>query len=187
MMILLVIWIIALIFLNKLNLKFFKFVLGSLGTFIFLIHYTNDILRENILKVLAFVLNLIGGFITNFEVFPEYGMLTVTRTTEVITFFLDYECTGILEIMVYISLVAFYPIRGPLSKIYYMITGIVYITAVNLLRVMIIVFIIQGMGMKYFFFAHTVIARLIFFIFVVTLYYRTFTLEHIVQQKVGVL
>ena len=185
MIFLVFIWVGGLVLLSKLKLKFFKFIVGSVGIFFFLIYYGNTVIETRIIKVLAFLLDFIANKFSSLKVYPEYGMITIYGNSEIVTFFLDYECTGILEILVFFSLVSFYPIYGLLGKIYYMTIGVIYITIVNVTRVLVIVFIVQVFGMKYFFLAHTILARIIFFVFVVALYYKTFTVKHISKQSVG--
>ncbi len=178
-------WVLILILLRCQKLRFFEFIVGSVGIFLLMLFYANDVIEEQILKALGLMLGLIANYVSFLDVFAAYGMLTVKRSSEVVTFFLDYECTGILEILVFVSLVSFYPVRGLLGKLYHITIGVMYITVVNVIRVMVIVLTIYGFGMNYFFFAHTIIARIIFFVFVVSLYYQTFTKKHIELQKVG--
>lgn len=179
------VWVSLIVLLDSLKLKFFKFILGSVGIFFFLVYFGNEVIETKILKSLSFILDIITSRSTSLKVFEEYGMIVIYRSSEVVNFFLDYECTGILEILVFISLVTFYPIYGFVGKVYRIVIGVVYITIVNVIRVLMIVSIVQLFGMRYFFIAHTIIARIIFFIFVVALYYKTFTLEHISKQSVG--
>lgn len=179
------IWVLFLLVFNVLNLKFFKFMVGSIGIFLFLLLNANYWIEGKILIILGMVLSKVSNYIAFLTVYPEYGMLNISRHAGAITFFLDYECTGILEILVYISLVLFYPIHNTLSKFAYIVFGVLYITVVNVIRVLMIIYIIHILGMEYFFVAHTIVARIIFFVFMVVLYYRTFTLKHILQQKVG--
>ena len=185
MIFLVLIWVGVLVLLSNLKLKFFKFIVGSVGVFSFLLYFGNTAIEGGILKVISFLLDIVSNKLSSIKVFPEYGMITIHRSSEVVTFFLDYECTGILEVLVFVSLVAFYPIYGFIGKIYHITIGVIYITFINVIRVLMIIFIVQVFGMKYFFIAHTILARLIFFVFVVALYYKTFTVAHISKQIVG--
>jgi exosortase family protein XrtG len=112
-------------------------------------------------------------------------MITIYKGTEAISFFVDYECSGFIETLVYICLLSFYPVYSYFKRGILAIIGIVYIFISNIIRVFFICIIIKLFGNGMFFFSHTIFARVIFFTFMIILYYTVFTRPHILRQKVG--
>ena len=50
------------------------------------------------------------------EVMNRYGLISINNATQPLTMTIDYECSGIIETMAYISIVAFFPIFNRYEK-----------------------------------------------------------------------
>lgn len=183
--ILFVLWVFLIIFLKKINMHFFRFLAGSIGLFCFLMLAGTGIADKLLESAVAYAIWPVGRMTGMFDAYPIYSMATVFHGSEAISFFVDYECSGFIETLVYVCLLAFYPVYRWLDKVKYISLGVLYIFFSNVLRVVVICILIKMFGTNLFFFSHTVFARILFFALMVILYYHVFTRPHILKQKVG--
>ena len=95
------------------------------------------------------------------------------------------ECSGIIEIMAFISLLAFFDVYKRPEKIAVGIAGVAGIMLANALRIVLICEIVHFCGVDAYSVAHTFIGRLFFYALTVLLYFYVFTKPHIVSMKVG--
>lgn len=183
--ILFIIWILLLLLLTKLRLRFFVFILGCVGLFCFMMYLGKDTAEQYLEYAVTYCIWIIANATKLFHAFPDYSMVTSYYMSEAISFFIDYECSGFIEILVYISLLSFYPVYRLKRKLLLAFIGTLYIFISNIIRVFTICTIIKYFGPNLFFFSHTVFARVLFFSLMVGLYYVVFTKPHILKQKVG--
>ncbi|WP_315072891.1 exosortase family protein XrtG [uncultured Clostridium sp.] len=181
----LLLWIIILILLKKLNMHFFKFIIGSVGLFCFLMFFFRAWSEVYLEYGLTYVVSLIGKLTGILVAFPENSMITIYYKVNAISFFIDYECSGFIESCVYVSVLIFYPIYKFTEKVKYFFGGVVFILICNIIRIIFICILSKILGGNLFFFIHTVFARILFFTLMVILYYYVFTMPHILRQKVG--
>lgn len=183
--ILMIIWILILVYFKKINMHFFFFVAGSVGFFCFSMYFFSDLMEQILQIAVSFCLFTIGKVTHLFSVYSKYYMICVYHDSQAISFFIDYECSGFIETLAYISILIFYPVYSMKKKSLYAVLGVAYIFTANLLRIFIICLIVKLFGTSMFFFSHTVFARILFFAFMVGLYYFVFTRSHILKQRVG--
>jgi len=179
------VWILFLLLIRKLKIYFFVFVVGSIGLFCILMYIGRGTVEKYLEHAVTYSMYLISKATDIYVAHPEYSMLTVYYNSQAVSFFVDYECSGFIESIVYLSLLTFYPIYRWKRKIFLGIAGTLYIFISNIIRVFIICVIIKKFGPSLFFFSHTVFARVLFFFLMVGLYYVVFTMAHILRQKVG--
>lgn len=184
-LILFALWLAFLLFLKKLNMKFFLFLTGSIGLFCFLMYAGTGTAEKYLEQGITYCMWLIGRATGMFTAYPQYTMMTIYHRAEAISFFIDYECSGFIEILVYICLLLFYPFYSVKEKGILGLVGVLYVTASNLFRLFVISGLIKLFGTPVFFFSHTVFGRIIFFALMVILYYMVFTKPHMLRQKVG--
>lgn len=182
---LLLIWISILALFHKLNMHFFKFTLGSVGLFCFLMYFFRLFFEGYLEYMLTYIISWIGQISGLFIASPEFSMITIYYKVTAISFFVDYECSGFIESCVYISILLFFPIYNFIQKFKYFIIGTLFILISNILRIIFICTLTKVLGGNLFFFIHTVFARILFFILMVILYYYVFTIPQIRSQKVG--
>lgn len=178
-------WILLLLLLRKLGIHFFVFIVGSVGLFFLLMYTGRDLLEKHLEYLVAYAMWLIGEKTGLFAAYPDYSMITCYFRQEAVSFFIDYECSGFIETLVFICLLLFYPVYSIKGKAILSFIGTVYIFISNVIRVFVICIVIKTLGPSVLFFSHTVFARVLFFAMTVTLYYVTFTRPHILMQKVG--
>jgi exosortase family protein XrtG len=183
--VLLALWILLLLLFRKLNIYFFVFLVGSVGLFCFSMYFGIDNLEKYLEYGVTYGVYLVGKITGFCTAYPEYSMITVYYNSQALSFFVDYECSGLIEMLIYICLLLFYPLYSYTMRAIYAIMGAIYIFLANIVRVFVICTIARFLGPSMFFISHTVIARIMFFIFMVVLYYTVFTKPHILRQKVG--
>jgi len=90
-------------------------------------------------------------------------------------FGIGFECSSIIEISVLAGLLLLYPGYSFNRKLKYAAVGIGITYVANLIRMMSIVYIVNIFGKTSLYFAHAIIGKLIFFVFVVVLYWYLLT------------
>ena len=182
----LVIWIYLLTVLNRADNRALFFILGSGGLFSFLMIFIRPVLTMPLARVVALIAGGIGRLTGLFSSYFRYGVIFIATSKGRVSLMIDMECSGILEIMAFISLLMFFRIYSMKEKIIVSLTGSVLLILFNAIRVIVISLIIHFFGTGSFFVAHTVVGRLIFYGLSVILYFIVFTKAQIIRQKVGV-
>ena len=101
------------------------------------------------------------------------------------TLLIDFECSGIIEIMAFLSLLIFFNVYNWSEKLMIGIGGFCYIMLCNVLRIVMICFAVHFWGMGAYYVFHTFIGRIFFYVLSVYLYFYVFTKPQIVKMKVG--
>lgn len=179
------IWVMLLLIFRKTKMHFFMFITGCVGLFGILMYLGRNLVDIWMEYAVAFGMGIIGDITGILSVFPEYRMITVYHGPQAISFLVDYECSGFIETLVFISIIAFYPVYGAAQKFLLALTGTLYVFFSNIIRVFIICVLIRIFGTSIFFISHTIFARLVFFILMIIMFYYVFTRPHILSQRVG--
>lgn len=180
-----IIWIYILSVLNRSKLDFWKFCWGSVGLFILLMVFIQPIVLETLTKAVASISGILGDLTNIYSSYFQYGMLFISNQGSSISLYIDYECSGIIEIFAFTSLLWFFNVYNYYEMIVVNILGFIWIFMANILRIFIICLLIYFFGNNIFYFAHTIFGRLVFYAFSIALYYFVFTKSHIIRQKVG--
>jgi exosortase family protein XrtG len=112
-------------------------------------------------------------------------MLFINNKNADISMLIDYECCGIIEILVVISIVSFFPLFSLKEKIWYSFIGYVYTTLANAIRLLVISYIIYLNGNNSYYIAHSFVGRVVFYILTIMLYFYIISRNQIKSQKVG--
>jgi exosortase family protein XrtG len=180
-----IIWIYILTVLNRSKLDFWKFCWGSVGLFILMMVWIQPIVLESLTKAVASVSGILGGLTDMYSSYFQYGILFISNHGSSISLYIDYECSGIIEIMAFTSLLWFFNVYSFYEKIVVNIFGFIWIFIANVIRIFIICALIYFFGNSIFYFAHTIFGRLVFYAFSIALYFLVFTRSHIIRQRVG--
>lgn len=167
------------------ELHFFKFLFGSVGLFITMMVVIQPILTAPLAQLVAAAAGVLGRITNTYESYFEYGMIFINSAKGVVSLYIDYECSGIIEIMAFSSMLCFFPVYNFIEKIIVNVFGIVWIFVANVIRIFIICIAIHFFGNEVFYFAHTILGRLVFYGFSIILYFYVFTRSQIIRQKVG--
>lgn len=178
-------WLYFLWVTKRAKLSFWHFIVGSMGLFILMMTTIRPIFTEPLAKGVAAISGLYGTLTDTFEAYFKYGILFVESSTGAITLQIDFECSGIVEIMAFLSLLTFFEVYNKKERILVGIFGVVYIVLANALRIIVICEMIHFMGPSVYYVAHTLIGRVVFYALSIILYFYVFTKPQIVRMKIG--
>ena len=179
------VWIYIYYLMHKAQLKAWKYFCGACGLFIIMMVWVRPIMTQPLAEVVAAVAGVFGDITGMYTAFFKYGVLFVNAADGAITLQIDFECSGILEIMAYLALLVFFEAYKIFERIIVSVVGIFYIILANALRIAVICTIIYFNGIGAYHIAHTIVGRLVFYALTVILYFFVFTKAQIIRQKVG--
>lgn len=183
--VLLIGWLYILRVFRRAELSFWHFIWGSFGLFIAMMVLMRPVLTQPLAQVVAAIAGIFGKLTGMFTAYFKYGVIFVNSSAGSISMVIDFECSGILEIMAYVSLLAFFDAYTRFEKIVVGIAGVFYIILANALRITVISVVIHFFGVSAYYVAHTFIGRFVFYTLSVILYFYVFTKTQIIRQKVG--
>lgn len=181
----LVAWSYAIFVLWRAKLTFFKFLVGSVGMFVLLMLLLQPILTAPLAKAVAAVTGLIGEWTGAFYSYYQYSLVFIRHGADSISLYVDYECSGIIEIFAFSSLLWFFPLYSIVEKLVVNIIGILWIFLSNIIRMTSICLLVYFFGNDIFFFAHAIFGRIIFYTLSIILFFYVFTRAQIMKQRVG--
>lgn len=180
----LAVWLYLLSVCKRGQLNFYHFIIGSIGAFIIAMSYVayyEDLVVGLFIRILAPIGNLTGMY----ESYIERGLFFINNNEMAMSFYIDLECSGIIEMLVFVCLLAFFQVYTRKEKIVTAIIGVALIIIFNCIRMITILAMIYFGGQEYYLIAHSVVGRLIFYVLTIILYYNVFTKKQINKQKVG--
>lgn len=166
-------------------MNFFRFAAGSIGLFTICMVFALPYLEGILGRMVSGTLGLIGNHTGYFSVFNENSIVSIDTKSGIVSMMINYECSGVIEMLAFTCLAMFFPFGGIRKKYLYAALGNVYIFAANIVRVLSIIVITKTAGAGAFYAAHTIIARILFFALMILLYYFVFTKLHLRYQNVG--
>lgn len=171
---------------DRAKLDFWHFVIGSAGLFLFMIALVEPLLTKPLARLVAAVAGLLGSLTHTFAAFFRYGVLFIQSPQGAMTLQIDFECSGIIEILAFLSLLLFFRVYTRNQRAVIGLLGTVAIILANALRIIVICEMIYFMGPNAYYAAHSLVGRFIFYGLSVLLYFYVFTKPQIVSMKVGV-
>lgn len=185
LIVLFVLWIYLLSVFKRKKLEFFYFLLGSIGTFLFAFVLFRNILTQIMTTSTCFLTGLLGNALGFFKAYTSHSILFIENADGPISLYVDFECGGVIEILVFISLICFFAVYNVKEKIAISLIGIVWIMISNIIRLFSICLIINQFGNESYYVAHTIVGRMIFYALSIVLYFYVFTRAQIRKQRVG--
>ncbi len=180
-----IIWIYTIWVLSRTGLHFFKFLIGSVGLFFFLMFWVQPIVTEPLSMAVTAVSGVLGDVTRMYDSYYQYAILFIPKNTTSVSLAIDYECSGVIEIMAFSCMLWFFPLYNTVEKLIINCIGITVIFLANVLRIFVICTLIYFYGNEIFYFAHTIFGRIIFYFISIVLYFYVFTRSHVIRQKVG--
>ncbi len=180
------VWLYVLHVLNKAKILAWRFFWGSAGLFILMMVFIRPVLTEPLAQGVAALAGFIGRATGTFVPYFKYGTIFVDTPAGAMTLQIDFECSGILEIMAFLSLLLFFEVYTRQEKILVSILGTIFILIATALRITLLCEIIHFGGSGFYYMAHTYIGRIFFYVLSVLLYFYVFTKPQIVKMKVGI-
>lgn len=170
-----IVWLYILSILKRAQLSAFHFIFGSGGLFFILIALSNPYWVWFFTHAVINGIKLIGTSTGLCTVMSHYGMVSIINPTSPVNMAIDYECSGIIETVAYISLVSFLPLFNRHERVFFSIFGTLWIYLANIIRLMTVIITVHFGGGDLYFLAHSIIGRFIFYVLVIVLYYEVFT------------
>lgn len=178
-------WVWLLRVLRKAGLKFWRYLLGSCGIFLILLILVRPWLVLPLARLIAAIAGIFGKVTGFYQAYYRYGVIFIESLNGAITVNIDLECSGFIEISAFISLLAFYGIYNIPERIYIGAIGTLYTMLTNALRIAVICTMIHFLGTDYYYVAHTIVGRIVFYVLQVILYFYIFTKPHVLKMKTG--
>lgn len=178
-------WLLLLRVLIKAELYFWRFLVGSAGLFLLLFFTIQPVMTVPLSRCVAAVAGVVGNLTNTFSPYFRYGVLFIETAGGAMTLQIDFECSGIVEIIAYLSLLAFFRVYTRNERVVLAIVGTGGIILANVLRIIVICEMIHFGGTEIYYVAHSLVGRLVFYILSVLLYFYVFTKPQIVRMKVG--
>ena len=170
-----IIWLYMLSVVNRAHLNAIHFWLGSIGLFLLMAFsaraYFVWLLSAVVTQITGWWGDLTGLYTSSYI----NGMISIKNAHGLVLLFVDYECSGIIETIAYLSLLWFYPMYNRAQKVKLTFTGAGWILLANVFRLSLIASILYYAGSGAFFLVHSVLGRIIFYVLVIILYYNVFT------------
>ena len=112
------IWLFIYYRLKSNSLNTLAFIIGSFGFFTIGIFFFRDIIEEIVMKIQFGMLSLLENVIKDLDVFYQNSYIIV-RTPKIIkNILINYECSGVIEVLVFTSILIFYPIKDFKAKVF---------------------------------------------------------------------
>lgn len=178
-------WVWLLRVLRKAGLKFWRYLLGSCGIFLILLILVRPWLVLPLARLIAAIAGIFGKVTGFYQAYYRYGVIFIESLNGAITVNIDLECSGFIEISAFISLLSFYGIYNIPERIYIGVVGTLYTMLTNALRIAVICTMIHFLGTDYYYVAHTIVGRIVFYVLQVMLYFFIFTKPHVLKMKTG--
>ena len=179
------VWLYLLRVTDRAKLPFWHFILGAMGLFLLMMFLVRPVLTEPLARAVAAVAGLVGKVTGTFTPFFKYGILFVQSDVGAITLQIDFECSGIIEIMAFLSLLVFFRVYTVAERVIVAICGVLYIMLANALRIIIICEMIHFGGLDLYYLSHALVGRLVFYGLSVLLYFYVFTKPQIIRMRLG--
>lgn len=161
----------------------FAFLVGSIGFFSIGIIFFRDYLEAIIVFVQLKIIYLFRYIFTDLNIYMESSSIVFRSGNFFKTIVLNYECSGLIEILVYSSVILFYPIKNNFEKIKKLLIGIAVIIFANIIRIFLMISFVGFIDFKLYDLAHLFIGRIIFYIIIIALYYNVLTKYHTKECK----
>ena len=170
-----VIWIYVLSLLKRTQLAAFSFIWGSVGLFFILIAFSNRYWIWFFTQAVMKGVGWIGNLTQMSSTLPKYSIISIINANSPVNMVIDYECSGVIETLAFLSLVFFFPIYSRYEKLFFSLLGVFWIYLANVIRLLLIIIIVHFNGGQSFFIAHSLVGRFVFYVLVIALYYLVFT------------
>ncbi|WP_341778802.1 exosortase family protein XrtG [Levilactobacillus sp. HBUAS70063] len=175
-------WLYVISVLKRAHLSAYYFIVGSVGLFFILIALGNPYWVWFMTHLVINGVSTLGDWTHWCRVFVKYGIVYIGNGQNPVTMSIDYECSGIIETTAFVGLLAFFPTYSRQEKMFYLVMGALWIYVANVIRLMLVVTLVYFGGASWYFTAHTLLGRIVFYVLVIMLYYNVFTYSELSQS-----
>lgn len=181
--ILLSVWLYMMTVLYRARTGFWYYLTGSVGFFAFSMYYIEPYAVPLLQKMVAASTGFIGTLTGLYSSYFQSGMLFVSHNGANLSLYIDFECSGVIEIIAFWSLLVFFRIFDIYERAVVGILGTLLLYFFNVMRIFVICLCVYWGGTDLYFVSHTVIGRIFFYLCTVLLYFYVFTRPQIMRQK----
>lgn len=180
-------WCYLLHILRKAQLNAWRFLAGCLGLFLMLMVWVQPLLTMPLSRMVAAISGLAGDLTGAYSAYFKYGIIFINTTEGSISLQIDLECSGIIEISAFLSLLLFFDVYTRGEKVLVGILGTSYLILCNALRITVICLSVRLFGISAYYIVHTFVGRILFYLLSILLYYFVFTKPQVIRMKVGII
>lgn len=179
------VWLFVLAALRRAGLHAWHFLWGSMGLFVIMMITIEPIATKPLARVVSALAGAVGSIGDTFTAYFKYGIIFIATPTGSLTLTVDFECSGIIEVMAFLSLLAFFDVYTVPEKILVGVSGFCAIILCNAIRITMICLAVHFFGLNAYYVMHTFVGRLFFYGASVLLYFYVFTKPQVIKMKVG--
>ncbi len=173
--------------LKKADLGAWRFLAGCLGLFVMLMVWVQPYLTMPLARLVAALAGFVGDATGAYAAYFKYGIIFITTAQGSVSLQIDLECSGIIEIGAFLSLLAFFNVYSRGEKLLVGIVGTGYLMLCNALRITVICLSVRCFGVGAYYVMHTFVGRILFYLLSILLYYFVFTKPQVIRMKVGII
>ena len=180
-----ILWLYILHVLTRAKLNFWRFIVGSMGMFVLMMVGLQPLLTEPLARCVSALAGVVGTLTDTFTTYFKYAIIFIDMAGSSMTLKIDLECSGIIEIMAYISLLSFFNVYELREKLIVGVVGTAYLVVCNAARIAIICLSLHFVGPEVYYVMHTFVGRIFFYVMSILLYFYVFTKKQVQRIKVG--
>ena len=110
-------WVYLLWVLRRAELHAWRFLWGSMGLFILMMVGVRPWLTRPLARYVCAIAGVAGRLTGAFTAYFKYGILYIPAAESSVTLQVDFECSGVIEIMAFFSLLAFFNVYRASEKV----------------------------------------------------------------------
>lgn len=178
------IWIFLIQTFSDLKMLAFRFYTGAIGLFLMAIFFFRRPL-EHITKYSLFTLLTYISKYTHLFTFKNNLIYISNVSGHVLSINVNNQDVGMITMLVFTSLIVFFPYISLSRRVLYFIFGNIAIMFIDVFRIVLITGLTRVFGINSYNFDYMILSKIVFFVMIMILYYFAFTKTQIRNQRVG--
>lgn len=181
-------WVLALVFFRTYRIWLIYYALGTVGLALLLVYISQNLVPGQYAFEAAtaesahYVAGMVGIPTFVFEAVPNTILvLVIAQEVGWTALEVGVESSGLLEVAIFVGLVAFYLGWHWRRKLLFIAAGVAITFVANIARVLVIVLILHYWGKDWLLFAHTLVGKAVFFVLAIAIYWYLLTLPSILD------
>jgi exosortase family protein XrtG len=181
----LIIYVYILDVLDRADTPSWRYLWGSTGMILFYMIWLQKLVAVPVSNCITTLSGIIGNATGYFTAYYSYSAIFVKSMVQSMLLQIDVDCSGSIEIGVFISLLVFFRVYDVAERFLIAVIGTMYIIFANAIRVSIICIAVYYGGYGAYNVVHSYVGRVIFYLLSILLYFEVFTRGQISNMKVG--
>lgn len=178
------VWVYVLIVLKRGNLLFFQFLWGSTGLLVLLMTLLQPYMAPFMTEAVSQMACRFGQWSGLYQAnaFDDTLML---YAPDALLFLSVHDQSGVLELLAFSAMLWFFPFAKFWRKLSMQIFGALWLALASILRMALVCTLVALFGSGCLYWVQTILARMVFYVLILLLYYNCFTVCQIRAQKLG--